>query len=154
MNDQRLDQLSERQKQCLRLKYANLETKEIARELELSPHTVSEHLRDARKVLGVSRSMHAARLLVAHEGDNRLVSAPLGVASHLDLDDETRATESEPPATVARNRYNLGVLQRIGLIVAIAFGAMALAGALLGGAEAITRIFRAEQIDISDFPYR
>lgn len=42
-----------------------------------------------------------------------------------------------------------------GLVVTgIAFGAVALAGALLVGAEAITRIFTGYEIDISDPPYR
>lgn len=145
-----ISRLSERQKQCLRLFYANLSAKEIGLELGLSPHTVNEHLRDARKLLGVARSMEAARILVAAEGDNRPVSDAIGVELDEGRTDDARASQ----IGLVRNRYNLGVLTRIGLIVGIALSAMALAGALLVGAEAITHIFRAEQINLSDPSYK
>ena len=149
----RLHRLNERQRQCLRLVYANYEAKEIASKLGLSPHTVHEHLRDARRTLGVSRSMQAARLLFAFEKDNCVVPDLFGVERRPIVDEDAFATEPAQPANVVRNRYNLTVLQRIGLIVAIAFVAVALAGALLVGADAITRIFWNYQIDISDPPY-
>lgn len=149
-----LDRLSERQRECLRLVHANLEAKEIAIALGLSPHTVNEHLRDARRLLGVARSMEAARMLAAHEGDNRLVPEPIGVERNPNRPDELAAAQPKyPDRAVRRNRYDLAVLARMGLIVAIAVAAVALAGALLVGADAITRIFRAEQVDISDPPY-
>ena len=154
MGNQRLGLLNERQKQCLRLFYTNLEVKEIARELGLSPHTVNEHLRDARRILGLSRSMQAARLLVESEGTNRSVSEPIGLDRPADAADIESASLPAEPESAVRNRYNLGVLTRMGLIVAIAFVAVALAGALLVGAEAITRIFVDYRIDISDPPYR
>lgn len=150
-----LDRLSERQRECLRLVHANLEAKEIAARLGLSPHTVNEHLRDARRVLRVPRSIQAARLLIEHERDNRIVPEPIGVELAPDHGDAGDAISPAAPARIVRkNRYNLGILTRVGLIVAIALGAVALAGALLVGAEAISRIFRAEQVDISDPPYR
>ena len=133
----------------MRLFYANLEIKEIASEVGLSPNTVKKYLSDARRAIGVSRSMQAARLLVEYEQDTQSVSPPkrLGVAGEV-LDMERALVEELSPAS-ARNRYNLTFLQRMGLIVAIAF-----AGALLVGAEAITRIFVDYEIDISDPPYR
>lgn len=145
-----VDDLSERQKQCLRGTYRNLSAKEIGIELGLSPHTVNEHLRDARRLLGVARSMEAARLLIAAEGDNRIVPDPIGVESAslgADIDGADRIDS-------ARNRYNLTILQRVGTTVAIALGAVALAGALIVGADAINRIFLGYGIDISDHPYR
>src|SRR3546814_7334340 len=78
MSSHRIDELTERQKQCLRGIYANLSIKEIAKQLDLSPHTVTEHLRDVRRLLRVSRSMQAARLLVRHEGDIRDVPTSTG----------------------------------------------------------------------------
>jgi DNA-binding CsgD family transcriptional regulator len=149
MGIHRIDELTERQKQCLRGVYANLEIKEIGRQLGLSPHTVNEHLRDARRLLGVSRSMQAARLLVGHEGDMRDVPMPMGVAA------EVAAADIDPasPIGLVRNRYNLTSLQRIGLTVAVAFSAIAFAGALIVGADAINRVFVGYGIDISDPPY-
>lgn len=150
MGSHRIDELTERQKQCLRGIYANLSIKEIGQQLDLSPHTVNEHLRDARRVLSLSRSMEAARLLVAREGDTRDVPTPSGVAA------EAVLTHTDPasPMGLARNRYNLTTLQRIGLTVGVAFSAIAFAGALIVGADAINRVFVGYGIDISDPPYR
>lgn len=154
MSYRRFDMLSERQKQCLRLYYANLEIKEIAARLSLSPNTVKEHLRDARRLLCVSRSMQAARIFVDHERDTHGVSPPKRVGLKEFPSDKGAAEAMVMRSAAARNRYNLGILQRIGLIVAIAFIAVALGGSLLVGADAITRIFVEYGIDISDKPYR
>ena len=154
MNDWPSNRLNERQKECLRLFYANLEVKEIASEIGLSPNTVKKYLLDARRTLGVSRSMQAARILVEYERDTRGVPPPKRLVALPDLADDHGAWVEAASSTNARNRYNLTLLQRLGLIVAIALGAVALAGALLVGAEAITRIFVDYEIDISDPPYR
>ena len=149
-----IDSLNERQKQCLRLFYANLEVKEIAFEVGLSPNTVKKYLRDARRALGVSRSMQAARVLVEYERDTQGISPPKRLGAAGEVPDMEGALVEDMSSASARNRYNLRILHRMGLIVAIAFGAVALAGALLVGAEAITRIFVDYEIDISDPPYR
>lgn len=153
MNDWPSNRLNERQKDCLRLFYANLEVKEIASEIGLSPNTVKKYLLDARRTLGVSRSMQAARILVEYERDTRGVPPPKRMVALPDLADNHGALVEAASSTDARNRYNLTILQRLGLIVAIALGAVALAGALLVGAEAITRIFVDYKIDVSDPPY-
>ncbi|GAA0731919.1 MULTISPECIES: helix-turn-helix domain-containing protein [Sphingomonas] len=57
--------LTEREKTTLRLLLAGHDAKSIARELELSVHTVNERLRDARRKLGVASSREAARRLAA-----------------------------------------------------------------------------------------
>ena len=147
--------LNERQKTCLRLYYQGLEAKEIARELGITPNTVNQHLRDARRVLGVARSVQAARLLAEAEGHNRIGTDPRRIAAADRADQMIRAGPTEASTGPARkNRYRLTTLRRLGLIVAIAFVAVALAGALLGAADTITRIFSTGQIDISDPPYR
>lgn len=150
MGIHRIEELTERQKQCLRGIYANLSIKEIGQQLDLSPHTVNEHLRDARRVLRVSRSMQAARLLIAHEGDTRDVPMPSGVAA----DTAAADTDAASQIGLVRNRYNLTGLQKLGLTLAVAFSAIAFAGALIVGAEAINRVFVGYAIDISDPPYR
>lgn len=155
MDPSALARLNERQRQCLRLFHANFEVKEIAAQLELSPHTVNEHLRDARRTLGVSRSMQAARMLAEAEGNNRPVPEAFGVVPAPPPADEVRAIpETAPVPELPDYRYDLSVLQRIGLIIAIAVGTLALAGATIVGAYAITQILQARGIDISDEPYR
>ena len=159
MDDVALSRLNQRQRECLRLVYRNLEAKEIARELGLSPHTVVEHLRDARRVLGASRSMHAARMLVEYEQDNRLVYEPVGVTRQDNL-----AMVSNIPATamvaaagirdIRKNRYNFNYLERLGLIIAIAIGAIALTGALAMGAHVVTQVLVERHIDFSNSAHR
>jgi DNA-binding CsgD family transcriptional regulator len=156
MDDVAFSRLNQRQRECLRLVYRNLEAKEIARELGLSPHTVVEHLRDARRVLGASRSMHAARMLVEHEGDNRIGDGPLGVTRQ-----GNAAIMSIVPVTamgvatgIRKNRYNFSHLERLGLIVGIAVGIIALTGALAMGAHVVTQVLVERHIDLSDSAYR
>jgi DNA-binding CsgD family transcriptional regulator len=156
MDDVAFSRLNQRQRECLRLVYRNLEAKEIARELGLSPHTVVEHLRDARRVLGASRSMHAARMLVEYEQDNRLGYEPVGVNRQ-----PNPAMMSVVPVTamgvatgIRKNRYNFSHLERLGLIVGIAVGIIALTGALAMGAHVVTQVLVERHIDLSDSAYR
>lgn len=58
-----LEKLTPRQKEILRLLLAGFDAKSTASELGISVHTVTEHLREARRHLGVSNSREAARLL-------------------------------------------------------------------------------------------
>lgn len=78
-----IQSLTEREKQTLRLLLAGHEAKSIARELDLSIHTVNERLRDVRRRTGASSSREAARMLAAAEsgGDDRLGDKELGVAA-------------------------------------------------------------------------
>jgi DNA-binding CsgD family transcriptional regulator len=61
------DKLSERQKQCLELVAAGYTSKEIARQLNLSPSTVDNHLNAALERLGVDSRTTAARMFVQHD---------------------------------------------------------------------------------------
>lgn len=63
----RLAKLSEGQKECLRRVYRHMSSKDIARELGISPHTVDARLRAAIHSLGVASRTDAALLLAAHE---------------------------------------------------------------------------------------
>lgn len=74
----RIQKLTERQKQCLRLVIRGLEVKEIARELSIGPAAVVERLRAARRLLDVESSRDAARLLAEHE-------APETYTWHVDM---------------------------------------------------------------------
>lgn len=61
--------LTEKEKQTLRLIVRGHDAKSIARDLDLSIHTINERLRDARRKMAVSSSREAARLLLAAESD-------------------------------------------------------------------------------------
>ncbi len=71
--------LTEAQREALRSFHDRKSAKEIGRELGITHFAVNERLRSARRVLGVSTSGEAARLLAAAErGDayNRVVCEP------------------------------------------------------------------------------
>lgn len=73
-----LDQLTDGQRDCLRLVYNHMTSKDIARSLGVSPHTVDMRLRTAMKVLGVATRIDAARLLMQDEhGPDVLPALPL-----------------------------------------------------------------------------
>lgn len=156
MDDVAFSRLNQRQRECLRLVYRNLEAKEIARELGLSPHTVVEHLRDARRVLGASRSMHAARMLVEYEQDNRLGYEPVGVTPQPDpaMVSAIPVAAMGAAAGIRKNRYNFSYLERLGLIVGIAVGIIALTGSLAMGAHVVSQILTEHKVDLSDSAYR
>lgn len=59
--------LTEGQRDCLRRVYVHMTSKDIARELGVSPHTVDMRLRTAMKTLGVASRIEAARLLWIEE---------------------------------------------------------------------------------------
>ncbi|NBB64461.1 DUF4019 domain-containing protein [Pseudomonas sp. ODNR1LW] len=62
-----LESLSEREKATLRLLARGHDAKSVARQMDLSVHTVNERLRSARNKLGLSSSRAAARCLVEAE---------------------------------------------------------------------------------------
>jgi len=74
--------LTQRQKEILRLLLNGFDAKSAGRELGISVHTVNEHLREARRHLGVSSSREAARILRQMEGipPNNVGPNELGVA--------------------------------------------------------------------------
>src|SRR5579872_572796 len=63
-----IGKLTPRQKEILRLLSNGFDAKSAGRELDISVHTVNEHLREARRLLGVSSSREAARILRRAEG--------------------------------------------------------------------------------------
>jgi DNA-binding CsgD family transcriptional regulator len=74
--------LSAGQKHCLRLVLQGYEAKEIARMLGTSPGAVHERLRAARRILDVSSSREAARILAHHEQGEAytpFVAEPIGI---------------------------------------------------------------------------
>src|SRR6185436_6298414 len=68
MEPDRGARLSEGQRACLRMVYRHMETKEIARILEISPDGVAQRIKTAMRILGVHRRRDAARILAEAEG--------------------------------------------------------------------------------------
>jgi DNA-binding CsgD family transcriptional regulator len=64
--EERLAKLTRGQLDCLLLVDQHLSSKEIAAELNISPHTVDQRVRVALQTLGVDRRTHAARLVARH----------------------------------------------------------------------------------------
>jgi DNA-binding CsgD family transcriptional regulator len=65
---ERVARLTAAQLDCLRLVDQHLSSKEIAAELNISPHTVDQRIRHALAILGVERRAQAARLVAQHSG--------------------------------------------------------------------------------------
>lgn len=65
-----VQKLTERQKEILRLLLDGYDAKSAGRQLGISVHTVNEHLREARRQLGVTSSREAARALREAESGN------------------------------------------------------------------------------------
>lgn len=68
-----LARLTESERECLRRRLLPQTAKEMALDLGISPHAVEKRLKMARAKLGVSSSLHAARLLATAEGYQPLV---------------------------------------------------------------------------------
>ena len=63
---ERVSKLSQGQLDCLLLVDQHLSSKEIAAELNISPHTVDQRIRFALQTLGVERRSQAARIIARH----------------------------------------------------------------------------------------
>lgn len=72
--DRPIARLTERQKDCLRLVAQGYTSKEIGRQIGISPATVDNHVRAALDTLRVESRAGAARLLVAAEAGQPLTS--------------------------------------------------------------------------------
>jgi DNA-binding CsgD family transcriptional regulator len=152
MADDLMHRLPERQKEVLRLVFENYEAKQIALTLGISPHTVNDHMRAARRTLGVARTMDAARLLARFEHPNRVGTEPIGIDPELKSNKSGVATPPDEAVAARKVRYRLGFLTRLGIIVALAFGAVAVTGALIEVSDVITRLIYSRHIDLSDSP--
>lgn len=159
MND-RLDRLTEKQRDCLRLIGRGFRGYEIAQRLGISETAVTERLRDARRTLDVPSSIAAARLLEGYEaqtikaGDNFSGLVPQApsdrkavpgsdLESPADLlqeamapyiatlrEHDQRAFLPLPVPTDGRRRNDLTWYQKLAWGLAIAFLAIAVVGAM------------------------
>ena len=91
----RVARLSQGQLDCLRLVDQHLSSKEIAAELNISPHTVDQRIRQALQILGVPRRAQAARIVAQYGGPyQRLIHQ----SPHI----EGAGQDSHPEAAVSK----------------------------------------------------
>ena len=121
--------LTDREKQTLRLIVRGHDAKSIARELNLSVHTINERLRDARRKLAVSSSRKAARMLLEVEGEPR-GATPYSLGDMRIGEDRWVGVADEAPAPVigagrgsGRPRIIIGAT-----LMTLAFSLLALGG--------------------------
>jgi DNA-binding CsgD family transcriptional regulator len=76
MGDGSVSRLTERQKDCLRLVASGYTSKEIGRQLGLSPSTVDNHILSATQAMGASSRAEAGRQLIALEARQKLPREP------------------------------------------------------------------------------
>lgn len=169
---ERVARLSRGQLDCLLLVDQHLSSKEIAAELQISPHTVDQRIRGALQTLGVERRTQAARIVARHQEQyQRLIhqspyiegtpaqEQSVGAVSHQirhadragesggpDLNTEQRpVTWSSLPlpfATRSHPRNEMSVGLRLLWIVLIATGAAFSAGMYLAGLESLARLLK------------
>jgi DNA-binding CsgD family transcriptional regulator len=118
----RVERLSEKEKETLRLLGLGHDAKSLARHLGLSVHTVNERLRDARRKLAVSSSREAARQLreVDEAIPNSLGDKTLGAAP---ANQGVTATNHQT-ASSGTSRWNGWLIGGITMSVAVALLAL------------------------------
>lgn len=124
----RPDQLTDGQRECLRLVYQHMSSKEIARTLGISKATVDQRIDGARRKLGSVSRVEAARLLARHEQGaipDRILYDPIALSSS----SAPRHPTPWPTRTQPQNALSSG--QRFVAVVGIALLGLAAAAVLL-----------------------
>jgi DNA-binding CsgD family transcriptional regulator len=170
MTQDRISRLSEGQRECLRMVYHHMETKEIARVLGISPDGVAQRIKTAMRILGVHRRRDAARILAEADGAGPLANPLRDIATvpeaqtagasigerRLDcepfragLREEQIAYGAAFPSPGLRLPLPLREARpndaewpiRLAWIASIAIGSALAFGALAAGVEALARLF-------------
>jgi len=96
--DDRVARLTEGQREALRMVYRHMETKEIARELGISPDGVTQRIKGAMRTLGVNKRRDAANILADAEEPTpypREVYPPRDIATPSEFATMAASTEGE-----------------------------------------------------------
>jgi DNA-binding CsgD family transcriptional regulator len=97
MSRNHVARLTEGQRDVLRMVHRHMETKEIARELGISPDGVNLRIKTAMRTLGVNKRRDAALMLAEVEGQDPyqpLVYPPRNIAPGAELETFAPSTES------------------------------------------------------------
>lgn len=113
----------------------HMSSKDIARALSISPHTVDQRIRHAMKTLGVANRVEAARLVEACEAEGEYQSL---IYQPPDIDSAAAAQPiaapvPERPRPSDKEVRNAGTTRTIAWIaIAVAAAALAFAGLFVG----------------------
>lgn len=119
MSRDRVDKLTEGQREVLRRVDRHMETKEIARELGISPDGVNQRVKAAMRTLGVNKRRDAALLLAEAEGLNAyppLVYPPRDIAPGGDpatLGPSTESGREQVPAMIGAMREEQAAFEAV-----------------------------------------
>ena len=111
--------LTEGQRDVLRMVNRHMETKEIARELGISPDGVNQRIKTAMRTLGVSKRRDAALILAEAEGPDSYqpqVHQPLDIAAGSELATFAPSTESgreQGPASIGAMREEQAAFEAV-----------------------------------------
>jgi DNA-binding CsgD family transcriptional regulator len=153
-----IERLTETQKVCLRHVYEHLTSKDIARILDSSPHTIDTHIRSAQRILNVKSRFEAARMLHASESGKKrpLSSASSRLAQtapsvthtslptevRLELSTSTVRTKLLPLPDFWGDSHDLNDGAKFGWMVLCAVYISISIGALLALLQAVELLFR------------
>jgi DNA-binding CsgD family transcriptional regulator len=119
MSRDRIDKLTEGQREVLRRVNRHMETKEIARELGISPDGVNQRIKAAMRILGVNRRRDAALMLAETEGQQHyqpLVYPPRDIAFGAEPGTFAPSTESgreQGPARIGAMREEQAAFEAV-----------------------------------------
>jgi DNA-binding CsgD family transcriptional regulator len=172
MTPDRIAQLTEQQRRCLRLVFAHLTSKEISPHLGMEPASVDQQIKSAVRVLGASDRRAAARMLAEYEGrehlahrSSRIAADPEPAMFTTPAVDEWEPNRHDSSEAVAKERAAFdaplparrpalplpigggepdaaGWRRRLAWIAAIAIGMALAIGVLVSALEALTRVVR------------
>src|SRR3954470_5440378 len=129
--------LSEGQRDCLRMVLMPMSSKEIARALNISRHTVDQRLRLAMGILGASNRIEAARIFAQAESPSGY--QPFAYQPpHL----EAAPARQPPPLPPLREERGHERLERLGWIVAVAAGAVMFVAGVFTALNALSQFTR------------
>jgi DNA-binding CsgD family transcriptional regulator len=137
MDAERIARLNEGQRECLRMVLRHMSSKEIARALGISRHTVDQRLRLAMRTLEAGNRIDAARALARQEGTEGYQPSAYQ-PPHID----PAPTATPSAARTTREPGNDDGLRRWGWIMAIAAAAGVLFAAVFIGLNALSEFTR------------
>ena len=114
-----LEELTDKEKETLRLIVRGHDAKSMANELSLSVHTINERLRIARRKLGVTSSREAGRMLLESEGTapQNLADKEFGAARPAESGETGQNAASKPARRILAGVLVMMTLFAAGLIL-------------------------------------
>jgi DNA-binding CsgD family transcriptional regulator len=107
MSGHAVNRLTDRQKDCLRLVAHGYTSKEIGRQLELSPSTVDNHILAATQLLGAMSRAEAGRILASAEIRQKMPSQSAALAEPVISGFSSSIAEAPALSAIGRRLWTL-----------------------------------------------